>query len=404
MTAPAGVVDLSLPDYATLVARAGVNPDAEAARVASAAPADVRGAGTAFGRAGGELDSAFTASMGAQGSIGAAFTNGGAPVLDRATHLANLPPGFGDAGTRLAGTSGRLTAVAEDLAATMRETSTAVTGLHGELQQARSSWAARVAAAGTEGGLIPQEAIPGLLAERDRIATGMATRVGAVGREVVGRIGTYETVINDAVRLLADHGFVPPAERDAGPPPAPVVEYGGGADPSGYGAPLMAGYAADPVNTALGNLVEVETDLPFGGLLAGLTFARTYNSRSDRVGAFGPGWSSWASTRLVEGTWTAEFEGPDGQRVAFPRTGTGFGRAVGIDALVERAGSGLVLAWFDGRRWEFDAAGRVERTWAGPGTAVQFGHDDGRLVELVHERGRRLVLEWDGDRIVAVSG
>ena len=71
MTAPAGVVDLSLPDYATLVARAGMNPDAEAARVASAAPADVRGAGTAFGRAGGELDSAFTASMGAQGSIGA---------------------------------------------------------------------------------------------------------------------------------------------------------------------------------------------------------------------------------------------------------------------------------------------------------------------------------------------
>ncbi len=115
MTAPAGVVDLSLPDYATLVARAGVNPDAEAARVASAAPADVRGAGTAFGRAGGELDSAFTASMGAQGSIGAAFTNGGAPVLDRGTHVANLPAGFGDAGTRLAGTSGRLTAVAEDL-------------------------------------------------------------------------------------------------------------------------------------------------------------------------------------------------------------------------------------------------------------------------------------------------
>ena len=107
----------------------------------------------------------------------------------------------------------------------------------------------------------------------------------------------------------------------------------------------------------------------------------------------------------MEGTWTAEFEGPDGQRVAFPRTGTGFGRAVGIDALVERAGSGLVLAWFDGRRWEFDAAGLLERTWAGPGTAVRFGHDDdGRLVELVHERGRRLGLEWDGDRIVAVSG
>ena len=200
-----------------------------------------------------------------------------------------------------------------------------------------------------------------MLAERDRIATGMATRVGAVGREVVGRIGTYETVINDALRLLADHGFVPPAERDAGPPPAPVVEYGGGADPTGYGTPLMAGYAADPVNTALGNLVEVETDLPFGGLLAGLTFARTYNSRSDRVRAFRPGWSSWASTRLVEGTWTAEFEGPDGQRVAFPRTGTAFG----IDALVEGAGP----AWC----WRGSTGGAGSSTpqagWSAPGPA-----------------------------------
>ena len=32
-----------------------------------------------------------------------------------------------------------------------------------------------------------------------------------------------------------------------------------------------------------------------------------------------------------------------------------------------------MLAWFDGRRWEFDAAGRPVRTWAGPGTAVRFG-------------------------------
>ena len=31
----------------------------------------------------------------------------------------------------------------------------------------------------------------------------------------------------------------------------------------------MAGYAADPVNTALGNFVEVETDLPFAGCWPG---------------------------------------------------------------------------------------------------------------------------------------
>jgi len=64
MTAPAGVVDLSLPDYPTLVARAGVDPRAEAARVAGADPGTVAGAGALLGRAGGEMDGAYTRSLG----------------------------------------------------------------------------------------------------------------------------------------------------------------------------------------------------------------------------------------------------------------------------------------------------------------------------------------------------
>ena len=145
-------------------------------------------------------------------------------MLDRATHVGNLPAGFGDAGARLAGTSRRVGAVADDLTATMRQTADAVTGLDGDLSAAASAWAARVAAAGTcriRGGLIPQEAIPALLAERDRIATQMAGLVSAAGRRVVDRIRGYEVVVNEALRLLADHGFVPPAELDAPPPPPP---------------------------------------------------------------------------------------------------------------------------------------------------------------------------------------
>ena len=87
MTAPAGVVDLSLPDYPTLVARTGVDPRAEAARVAGADPGTVAGAGALLGRAGGEMDGAYTRSMGAADTLGRAFTNAGAPVLDRATSV-----------------------------------------------------------------------------------------------------------------------------------------------------------------------------------------------------------------------------------------------------------------------------------------------------------------------------
>ncbi len=47
-------------------------------------------------------------------------------------------------------------------------TSSAVSGMHAELAQMRSQWAARVAAAATgPGGLIPEAAVPGLLAERE---------------------------------------------------------------------------------------------------------------------------------------------------------------------------------------------------------------------------------------------
>ena len=73
-----------------------------------------------------------------------------------------------------------------------------------------------------EGGLIPQEAIPALLAERDRIATQMAGRVADAGRRVVERIRGYEVVINEALRLLADQGFVAAGRAGRTPPPPPA--------------------------------------------------------------------------------------------------------------------------------------------------------------------------------------
>src|SRR6185436_2824282 len=52
-------------------------------------------------------------------------------------------------------------------------------------------------------------------------------------------------------------------------------------DPVAYGMPPTTGYANDPINTASGNFVELEDDLPFDGLLSGLRLARMYNSRSE---------------------------------------------------------------------------------------------------------------------------
>jgi len=175
-------------------------------------------------------------------------------------------------------------------------------------------------------------------------------------------------------------------------------------DPVAWGSPPTSGYADDPVNTASGNFVELELDLPFSGLLEGLRFARTYNSRSDRPGPFGAGWSSWATVRLHPRPEGAEYEGPDGQRAVFPRMGAGYGRVVGINALVEPLDSGLALEWFGGGRWEFDDAGLPVSIERGPGTEVRLRHDEqGQLVRLQHRGGKHIDLEWAGERIVAAT-
>jgi len=145
-------------------------------------------------------------------------------------------------------------------------------------------------------------------------------------------------------------------------------------DPVAYGMPPTTGYANDPVNTASGNFVELEDDLPFEGLVGGLRFARMYNSRSDQVGAFGAGWSSWADARLIARADGAEYTGPDGQRAHFARSGGGYGRVLGVGARVEPIAGGLALEWFGGARWEFDASGRPARITRGPGSEIELPH------------------------------
>jgi len=173
-------------------------------------------------------------------------------------------------------------------------------------------------------------------------------------------------------------------------------------NPVAYGMPTTSGYANDPVNTASGNFVEDETDLAFGGLLALLRFGRVYNSRSNEAGAFGNGWSSWADVRLRFVAEGVAYDGPDGQRAVFPRMGEGYGRVLGVAALVEPLPGGMALRWFSGERWEFDDAGLPVFVTRGPGSDVRLQHEAGRLVSLAHAGGARTRLDWDGERIGAL--
>ncbi|GAA4602732.1 RHS repeat-associated protein [Actinoplanes octamycinicus] len=155
--------------------------------------------------------------------------------------------------------------------------------------------------------------------------------------------------------------------------------------PVAYGFPPTSGFADDPVNTASGNFVHKVSDLP--------GFSRVYNSRSTVVGAFGPGWSSWADVRLRASSDGVAYTGPDGQAAFFGRQGAGYGRVVGINATVEPVDDGLELRWFDGRVWRFDATGRIRSA-----DRLTFGYTDGRLTSVDD-----VPISWTGDRITAVG-
>jgi RHS repeat-associated protein len=182
--------------------------------------------------------------------------------------------------------------------------------------------------------------------------------------------------------------------------------------PRGYGGQRTTGYADDPVNVATGNFIEEELDLAFAGGCGGLRFARMYNSFDERVGAFGPGWSSWAETRLELTDESARWIRPDGRAVVFPRLGEGWDRSIGDSFWIEATPKGektsvaYLITDNAGGRWWFTASGRLTASDRGEGTRIDALYDaQGRLAGLVHERARSLSVTWDDARcrIVAVE-
>jgi RHS repeat-associated protein len=172
--------------------------------------------------------------------------------------------------------------------------------------------------------------------------------------------------------------------------------------PTALGSMPTTGYANDPVNTATGNFIEPELDLTFGARSQALEFRRMYNSFSEEVGAFGPGWSSVVEAGLELTDEAARLRLPDGRVVVFPRAGEGWDRASSEPMWLERSEDGFVVTDNAGGRWRVDAGGALVGVAYGPGTAVSLVRESGRLVRVQHERGHGYDLVWSGGLVVAL--
>ncbi len=267
-------LDLSLPTDEQLLSVATPNPRSEAERLTgTGSPASIEELSRALTDSGVGMDGLHRAGQQAQQQLAAGFRNDRTPVYDEATHRAALPPGFRDAGSQLQAIGRRLGAVSDELGTAIGDVARLLGQLRSDLDRQRRTWRAGLERiGGGPGGLIPLEAVNGLLARRAEIAARMQESVNSCGRDVTGRIDTYSAVLNGCLQLLGEFDTARP---DPAPPQPGVVVDTSGIRPDGVlhqdtpsaGIPRRG---IDPLTTIGpgGRSVEIYP-LPPGGRLEG---------------------------------------------------------------------------------------------------------------------------------------
>lgn len=173
-------------------------------------------------------------------------------------------------------------------------------------------------------------------------------------------------------------------------------------DPIALGHPPTSGYAADPVSTATGHLVDTDADLVVPDALGLLSLPRTYNSRFLRIGALGRGWTTWLDVVAEATDDGTRIVYPDGARVVFPVLAGRHLVTPGVhDRLTSTDEGGLELDRPDGTRWRFDPDGQLRWVTDGLDQVTIDRDGQGRATRLRHARGRAVDLTWLGGRLVS---
>ncbi|KTS06131.1 DUF6531 domain-containing protein [Microbacterium testaceum] len=186
--------------------------------------------------------------------------------------------------------------------------------------------------------------------------------------------------------------------------------------PTAWGGAPTTGFVNDPVNSATGNFLEPENDLPFPAATALLSLTRMYNSLNDGAGVFGVGWSSILDTTLLLGEDDARFVMADGRQIVFGRDGRDWARGTGENYWLNRASAedlaarglalseGLLVTDNAGAWWAFTTGGDWVGAGAGAGNVVTVHRDAaGAIVALEHSRNRRIDVDYVDGLVASVT-
>jgi len=162
---------------------------------------------------------------------------------------------------------------------------------------------------------------------------------------------------------------------------------------------------ADPVDCATGNFAESQTDVRIPGLGIPLEMTRTYSAQAAVAaispGAFGYGWSSSFSDRLLIGGGGTEVTLIEASGSTVPFTSSG-GSAYAApswsqDLLTGSPETGYTLVAASQAKSTFSPTGRLQSVEDRNGNKTSLGYDElGRLEEITDPSGRQLVLTYDG--------
>ncbi|MDQ1075122.1 MULTISPECIES: DUF6531 domain-containing protein [Microbacterium] len=186
--------------------------------------------------------------------------------------------------------------------------------------------------------------------------------------------------------------------------------------PTAWGGAPTTGFVNDPVNSATGNFLEPENDLPFPAATALLSLTRMYNSLNDGAGVFGVGWSSILDTTLVLGEDDARFVMADGRQIVFGVDGRDWARGTGENYWLNRASAaelaargltapdGLLVTDNAGAWWAFTTGGDWVAAGAGAGNVMTVLRDaSGAVTALEHSRNRRIDVDYVDGLVASVT-